>query len=183
MRRLIGFGFILFVLLSATFAHATMFIINFQGLTDGEEVGNFYQAEGITFIGFTAVAGHYYECQGTDETCSASVADGAIMNVAPGFEGGLSFYFANGGSADVRVYDGLNGQGTLLIDYPLWPAHDPWEPFGFTFNGVAKSAVFNGGMEVAVLTTGGGMVIPEPAGILLFTTALGSLGLIRRRTS
>jgi hypothetical protein len=183
MRRLMGFSLISFFLLTTVVANAAPFVgsLTFEGLTNGEAVGNFYQASGITFTGFYAVAGDYVTCLGTQVTCSATVGQGAIMNVTPGFQNGLSFYFQNGGSGDVRLFDGADGQGTLLADVPLWAASSDWEPFGFTFPGLAKSAVFDGNMEVAVLTMGGSMVIPEPATMLLLLSGLGTVVSVTRR--
>ena len=74
---------------------------------------------------------------------------------------------------NVLLYDQLNGQGTLLADVALYPATLPWEPFGFQFGGLAQSAVFDGTMEVAVVTMGGGMVLPEPSTMLLLLSGLG----------
>ena len=182
MRRVLSLSLMSFLLLSAGVATAAPFVgsLTFEGLKDGDLVGDYYISEGITFTGFTAVAGDYYTCFNTDVTCSASVGFGAVMNVAPGFEKGLSFYFKSGGSGDVLLYDQLNGQGTLLADVWLWQATSLWEPFGFPFNGLAQSAVFHGNMEVAVLTMGGGMVIPEPSTVLLLLSGIGSLVGLRR---
>lgn len=183
MRKLYVFSILFFIALSVAMANASPFVgsIGFQGLTDGEDVGNFYQSLGITFTGFTAVAGHYYTCLGTPETCSASVGFGAVMDVQPGFQNALSFYFNQGGSGDVLLYDGLDGRGTLLADVALWQATSEWEPFGFTFPGLAKSAVFNGNMEVAVVTMGGGFVVPEPATLVLLLSSLGTIASLKRR--
>lgn len=182
MRRLLGFSLVF--LLSVATANAAPFFgsLTFVGLSNGDAVGNFYQAEGITFTGFYAVAGDYYTCQGTQVTCSASVGYGAMMDVQPGFLNGLSFYFKSGASGEVLLYDGLDGQGALLADVPLWQATSEWEPFGFTFPGLAHSAVFDlNNAEVAVVTMGGGMVLPEPATALLFLSGLGVLARLRRQ--
>jgi len=164
-------------------ASASPFVgsLTFVGLNDGDPVDDFYIDQGISFSGFTAVAGDYYTCEGTQITCSASVANGAVMNVAPGFTSGLSFYFKFGGSGDVLLYDQPDGQGTLLADVALGPAISLWEPFGFTFGGLAHSAVFNGDMEVAVVTMGGAMVLPEPSSMLLLLSGVGSLAYFKYR--
>jgi hypothetical protein len=184
MRKLSCWYVVIFVTLSACVAAASPFVgsIDFVGLNDGESVDDFYISEGISFSGFTAVAGDYYSCEGTQVTCSASVADGAVMNVIPGFAQGLSFYFKAGGSGDVLLYDQLNGQGTLLADVSLGQATVPWEPFGFQFNGLAYSAVFNGDMEVAVLTMGGAMVVPEPSSLVLLLSGVGGLAYFKYRS-
>jgi hypothetical protein len=163
MKRFLYWYVLVFVMLSACVASASPFVgsITFVGLNDGDPVDDFYISEGISFGGFTAVAGDYYTCLDTDVTCSALVGYGAVMNVAPGFTQGLSFYFKSGGSGDVLLYDQLDGQGTLLADAALWPATALWEPFGFQFGGLAHSAVFDGNMEVAVVTMGGAMVLPS----------------------
>jgi hypothetical protein len=157
--------------------------IDFVGLNNGDPVDDFYISLGISFSGFTAVAGDYYTCLNTDVTCSASVAYGSVMNVAPGFTSALSFYFKLGGSGDILLYDQPDGQGTLLADEALGPANSLWEPFGFPFSGLAHSAVFNGDMEVAVVTMGGGMVLPEPSSIVLLLSGVGSLAYFGRRRS
>jgi hypothetical protein len=64
----------------------------------------------------------------------------------------------------------------------LWPATSDWEPFGFMFPGLAQSAVFDvNNAEVAVVTMGGAMVIPEPTTALLFLSGLGTVVTLRRR--
>jgi hypothetical protein len=157
------------LLLSSVVAAAAPFVgsITFQGLTGGQDVGDYYKSDGIFFTGFTAVAGDYYTCLDTTDTCSASLGPGAVMDVQPGFVNGLSFYFKTGSTGEVLLYDQLDGQGMLLADVALDFDTFLWNPFGFNFNGVAQSAVFNGNMEVAVVTMGGGMVLPEPSTILL----------------
>jgi hypothetical protein len=184
MPKLAGFRLVSFFLLTAVAANAAPFVgsLTFVGLTNGDAVGNFYQAEGITFTGFYAVAGDYITCLGTQVTCSATVGYGSIMDVQQGFQHGLSFYFRNGGTGDVLLYDGIGGQGTLLADVALWPATSDWEPFGFMFPGLAQSAVFDvNNAEVAVVTMGGAMVIPEPTTALLFLSGLGTVVTLRRR--
>lgn len=183
MRKFYVLSILSFFLFTVAVAHAAPFVgsISFQGLIDGEDVGDFYQSEGITFTGFTAVAGHYYTCFNTQMTCSANVSYGAVMDVQPGFQNGLSFYFNQGGSGKVLLYDGLDGTGNLLADVTLWQATSEWEPFGFFFNGLAKSAVFNGKMEVAVVTMGGGMVVPEPGTVALLLSGLATLAGFKRR--
>jgi PEP-CTERM motif len=183
MRKLYVFSVVSFLALSVAVATADPFVgsITFEGLSNGEAVGNFYQSQGITFTGFYAVAGHFWMCVDTPVTCSAIVHYGAVMNVQPGFQKGLSFYFNQGGSGEVLLYDGLDGQGTMLADVPLWPAISEWEPFGFTFGGLAKSAVFNGEMEVAFVTMGGAMVLPEPATVALLLSGLATIVGFRRR--
>ena len=99
MKSLSALPFLVFLVLSACVATtASPFVgsITFVGLSDGDPVDDFYISEGISFSGFTAVAGDYYTCLGTDVTCSALVSNG-VMNVAPSFAQGLSFYFKSGG--------------------------------------------------------------------------------------
>jgi len=183
MPRCKRFGVLSFLLLSSLIAQATPFAgsLWFTGLQDGQAVADYYQSDGITFNGFYAVAGSYIYCLGTTETCSASVPSGGLMNVEPGFQIGLSFYFKSGSFGEVLLFDQLNGLGTQLADVTLPNALNEWEPFGFFFGGLAKSAVFNGSMEVAVLTMGGQMVVPEPGSVLLFVSGLCGLATTRLR--
>jgi hypothetical protein len=80
---------------------------------------------------------------------------GGIMNVAAGFDTGLSFYYsAVALPGSVKVVENLNGGGNLLatLDLPVTPSggagcsgaysYCPWEQIGVSFEGIAKSVVF-----------------------------------------
>mgnify|MGYP006280007557 CR=1 FL=1 len=130
----------------------------------------------------------------------------AVMNVADGFESGFSFFYAAPDEPGVvEVYDQVGAAGTLLasLSLPLTPdtgapdptgRFSPFEPFGVSFPGVARSVAFGGtadrvgfdnitfGSATPGETGGvGGTEIPVPAALPLLVAGLGGLGLLRAR--
>jgi PEP-CTERM motif len=171
--------------LSAVVVRASTIVsLPFQGLHLGEEILGYYNGGfgslgngpgpslGITFNAAAVATDGYYTCQNLGDTCAA-VVGGATMDMLGGFDTALSFYSMTTG-ATVQLYSGLDGTGSLLADVIVPPSTIPWDPFGFTFNGVAHSVVFSGPLEVATLTMGGGFVVPEPSTFLLLATAAAS---------
>ena len=80
----------------------------------------------------------------------------AIMNVAGGFNTGLSAYYAEAASVSgsLTVWSGLNGTGTLLASLALpgiagqpngtEPYYNVWDAIGVSFSGTAESVDFSG---------------------------------------
>jgi hypothetical protein len=163
-------------LLAPIAAHAgTTVTLTFEGLKDGEEVLNYYNGGfgsdgsgpgpnyGVTF-GSAALAsiadaaggsGNFADNPSGVTTVFFLSGGGLVMNVAGGFTGGFSFYFASGGSTgSVTVYDGPNGTGNALATVQL-PATGEncdgsnytfscWQTSGITFTGTAQSVNFAG---------------------------------------
>jgi hypothetical protein len=153
----------------------TTVTLTFEGLQDTEEVLNYYNGGfgsdgsgpgpnyGVTF-GSAALASIADASGGTGNfalnpsgitTVFFLSGGGLVMNVAGGFTGGFSFYFASGGSTgSVTVYDGPNGTGNVLATVQLPAAGDNcggsqftfscWQTSGITFTGTAQSVNFAG---------------------------------------
>jgi RHS repeat-associated protein len=95
----------------------------------------------------------------------------ATMNVAAGFTGGFSFYYAAPFyPGSVTVWSGLNGTGTLLANLTLpingkcsgVPYYCVWSPIGVSFSGTAQSVNFGGSTDFIVfdsITLGVSLVV------------------------
>ena len=122
-------------------ATATPITMDFDGLTPGASVHRYYDGGCTKHFGFSK------DCHGSDygvvwqgatvgDSANAPSASGftglllddnATMNVAAGFDGGLSFYYYNTSNrlftGAVSVYSGKNGNGTLLSSLVLDPTN------------------------------------------------------------
>jgi hypothetical protein len=83
-----------------------------------------------------------------------------VMNVMAGFDTEFSFSYSSSAPATVRIYDGFDGTGnelatlSLVVNYKNNNCRgDPfgdychWDQIGATFNGRARSVVFEGPRE------------------------------------
>jgi len=136
--RIWGLGLLLTI---AGNVSAMPFVLDFEGLDDGEAIENFYNGGtsengnsgtnfGVTFATDTLAlidedAGGFGNFGGEPSPDTAMfflTGTSSIMNVAAGFDTGFSFFYSaifNPGS--LNVYDGLNGTGSILasLDMPL----------------------------------------------------------------
>jgi hypothetical protein len=82
-----------------------------------------------------------------DDFAGLALTDSATMNIATGFDGGLSFDYYNLSNflfaGSVNVYSGTNGHGDLLASAGLGATPD-WDFINLFFSGTAKSVVLNG---------------------------------------
>jgi hypothetical protein len=153
----------------------TTVTLTFEGLQDNEEILNYYNGGmggsgsgpgpnyGVVF-GSGALSSISESAGGTGNfalnpsgitTAYFLTGGGLVMNVAAGFTGGFSFYYASGDSTGtVTVYDGLNASGNVLATVPL-PAtgsgcgglvefYTCWDTSGVSFTGTALSVNFAG---------------------------------------
>ena len=156
-------------------ANAQPILLDFEGLKDSEEILDFYNGGtgslgssgtnyGVSFspnsLAITESGpGSNLGGLPTPETGSFFLGGSAnTMNVAGGFDTGLSFYYSAPFSPGfVNIYDGLDGTGTLLatINLPTTPDgasvpacngknNCPFVPIGLAFSGTAKSVDFGG---------------------------------------
>jgi hypothetical protein len=121
----------------------------------------------------------------------------AILNYAPGFSSGFSFYYTTSDfSGHVDVYDGLDASGNLLGSLQLSALGDGpdlenpysnWEVASLSFGGLAKSVNFSGTInEVGFdnITFGSTdpniPAVPEPSTTAQFILGFGLIAALRR---
>ncbi|MFM9978839.1 MAG: PEPxxWA-CTERM sorting domain-containing protein [Sphingomonadaceae bacterium] len=150
-------------------AQAAVITLDFEGLSDLEAVGNFYDGGMGTNYGVSfsadALAIIDEDAGGTgnfaNEPSASTVmfflsGSTPILNYAAGFDTGFSFFYSSSTAATVSVYDGLDGTGNLLGSINLIAqfndncAGDPqgnycnWTNIGVAFGGTARSINFGG---------------------------------------
>jgi hypothetical protein len=193
---------------TAMISQAATIVLDFEGVGDLQPVGNFYNGGGpndydIDFVGGTlglidsdiGGSGNIGN-EPSPSTVMFFLQATAIMNVNNGFTDGFSFFYSSTSeSGSVKVYDGLNGTGTLLATLTLTPlgvgpgdptgAYSNWAPVGVTFAGTAYSVDFGGTANYIIyddITIGseiaGGEPVPEPSTVI-GGLALGALALRR----
>jgi len=122
----------------------------------------------------------------------------AVLNYAPGFDTGFSFFFTTVSFAgSVNVYDGLNGTGNLLgsISLPALGAgpdaanvFSNWSIGSLSFAGTARSIDFGGtvnqvGYDNITFGSATPIVpgIPEPSTYAMLALGLAGVGFVSRR--
>jgi hypothetical protein len=148
-------------------------LLTFQGLTDLQPVGNFYNGAGagvpnygVSFSSnFYALKSVYQGGAGAfaaDPTNTPAIFINGVtgaqttgsMNVGPGFTSGISFFYTAAFTETVTIWSGANGTGTVLATVSLaannsscsgFPSYCNWSAAGLTFSGTAKSVTFSGG--------------------------------------
>src|SRR5713226_4467042 len=112
-------------------------------------------------------------------------SDSGTMNVAAGFSGGFSFYYANmsGVPGSLLLYSGLNGTGSLVGSL-LLPDNGGFEATGLEQLIPFESAVFSGNglmLDNITFAPGGELVLPEPSSINLLCIGLVAIFIALRR--
>lgn len=215
-------GLFQILLLLSGNSYAAKIVLDFEGIGDLKPINDFYNTKanatggsgryhGISFSGSATSlvdldaggSGNFANEPSNDTAMIFRFGDKPIMNVASGFDTGLSFFYSYGFSDNVsiNIYDGLNGTGKLLSSFILSAnlgkscSGDPfgdfckWDPIGVAFQGLAKSVVFDGPAEAILyddITLGsehpGKINTPLPSAFWLMSSALFGLFRIKRRT-
>lgn len=209
-KKRIGIAWVMVAgLLAGGVASAAPIAMDFDGLTPGTSVHNYYNGGcSRTLFGTRAnCSGPDYGVVWKGATVGSSAGapspsgfaglllnDQATMNIAVGFDGGLSFDYYNLSnflfSGSVSVYSGLNGRGAQL-SYADLGTTNGWDFFDLTFSGLARSVIFSGspfyltGFDNVTLGVNAPThPVPEPAALGVFGLGVLLLGLfagLRRR--
>lgn len=191
-------------LLAATSALAAPIKIDFEGAVGYvNAIGNFYSGGtdslgqsgpnlGVAFsssvLGLSNDAlGPYYSNAPSPLTVMFAQDGGAVMNVAAGFNGNLSFVYSSAATLAkaVNVYAGLDGAGTLLGSFDLLSnattgcsdtAFCRFDLASLDFAGTALSVSFGGGApnvlfdDIRIIVNAN--TVPEPTTSLLVIASL-----------
>ena len=147
-------------------ARAAPVVVDFEGVTNGAGVDQFYNGGTDTLgasgpnlgVSFSATAlglvdsdaggGGNFANEPTPNTILFFLdANSAVLNYAAGFDTGFSFFYTSSTAADVNVYDGLNATGNLLATIHLnaqFTDNCTGDPSGTFCNFTAVGVAFNG---------------------------------------
>ena len=165
---------VLLVLIVSNRAPASVIVLDFEGIGNTARVLEFYNGGtdsmgnsgtnyGISF-GNNSLAVTDADAGGSGNIANEPSPDSvlffltgsAVLNYAPGFENGFSFFYSSSTNASVFIYDQINASGNLLATLNLTSQHsngcvgDPtgqfcnWTAVGATFAGLARSIDFGG---------------------------------------
>jgi len=218
-----------FLLSAASFeASAMPFTLDFEGVGDQAQIQDFYNG-GTDSLGNTGVnygvsfganalgvidrdagGNGNFANEPTPDTIMFFLTGSSILNYAPGFDTGFSFFYTTSQNAFVNVWDGLGATGNLLGQIDLFanstanncagdPQGGPGDPFGqfcnfdvgkLAFSGTAMSIDFSGtANQVGFDNITFGSINPtmqtasvsEPSTLALFSLGLFGIRLTRRK--
>jgi hypothetical protein len=167
----------------------------YNGGTDG--AGNSGPNLGVSFTDAAVGVSNdvdfsYYSNAPTMGTVMAAFDTTATMNVASGFSGQLTFWYASSVTTldAVNIYSGLNSTGTLLASASLFGnaslgcTDTPFCRFDLTsvkFAGVAKSVNFGGNAQFVAYDNIGITPVPELDTYVMLAAGLVAMAFMKRR--
>lgn len=161
----------------------------------GTNYGIQFGSNALSIIDIDAGGSGNFGNEPSPDTILFFLTGSAVLNYAPGFDTGFSFFYSSTTFAgSVNVYDGLNATGNLLGSIAL-PAlgvgpGDPngdfsnWAAVGLAFDGTARSIDFGGTVNQIGydnITFGSAVPIPEPSIYALMALGVGGIFLAARR--
>jgi hypothetical protein len=174
VRRLsMTFALLVLIVLSTSLAGANSTeLLSFQGLQNGQLVGNFYNGGGLAGTPNFGVtfSSNIFGLRPTSEGgggnfSSTPIGTPAIfvsgvtgspaigtMNVTNGFSSGINFFYTAAFQETATVWSGANGTGTVLAMINLGPndancttvGYCNWTDVSLSFSGTGKSLTFSG---------------------------------------
>lgn len=170
--------------------------LDFEGIASFTSVGNYYG--NITFGGGAQAIkndelGTYFSNAPSGDTVMTAFDSDATLNAAysGGFLDSVSLSYAAVQNTTVNIYSDYNGGGTLLGTFNLaanQSSCDPnatvlchWDLATVSFSGLAKSITFGDAANAAMFDNVTVNAVPVPAAVWLMMSALGGLGVIRRK--
>lgn len=169
----------------------------YNGGTDG--AGNSGPNLGVSFTDAAVGVSNdayfsYYSNAPTMGTVMTAFDTTATMNVAKGFSGQLTFWYASSAATvdAVTIYSGLDGTGTLLASASLFGnaslgcSDTPFCHFDLTsvqFDGIAKSVNFGGNAQYVAYDNIGITPVPEVHAYVMLAAGLLVMSFIKRRQS
>ena len=202
-------------------AMASTIVLDFEGAGDYASVLDFYNggtdsqgnsganygiqfgANSLALVDSDAGGNGNFANEPSANTILFFLTGSAVLNYAPGFTTGFSFFYTSSTAASVNVYDGLNATGNLLgtillnAQYSDNCVGDPnggfcnWTNAGVAFSGLAKSIDFGGtvnqigfdNITFGSAVADDGHKVPEPSSLLMLGLGILGLGAARKRAS